>query len=89
VYVHHVHAWYLERSEEDTRYPGTGLRAGCELPCGCWELNLGPMQELQVFLTAELSLQPLMYILLVESMDVESEWNVSIKTQQRREAQQS
>jgi hypothetical protein len=28
------------------------------LPCMCWELNLGPLQEQRVLLTAELSLQP-------------------------------
>ena len=24
---------------------GTGITDSCELPCGCWELNLGPLQE--------------------------------------------
>jgi hypothetical protein len=31
----------------------------CEPLCGCWELNLGPMEEQPVFLTAESSLQHL------------------------------
>ena len=31
---------------------------GCEPPCGCWELNLGPLEEQSVLLTAEPSLQP-------------------------------
>jgi hypothetical protein len=31
---------------------------GCELPCGCWELNAGPLGEQPVSLTAEPSLQP-------------------------------
>lgn len=31
---------------------------GCYLPCGCQELNQGPLQE-QVFLIAAPSLQPL------------------------------
>jgi hypothetical protein len=30
---------------------------GCELPCGCWKLNPGPLKEQQVFLTDEPSLQ--------------------------------
>jgi hypothetical protein len=30
---------------------------GCEPPCGCWELNLGPLEEQLVLLTAEPSLQ--------------------------------
>ena len=32
---------------------------GCEPPCGCWELNSGPLEEVSMFLTAEPSLQPL------------------------------
>jgi hypothetical protein len=31
---------------------------GCEPPCGCWELNSGPLEEQSVLLTAESSLQP-------------------------------
>ena len=31
---------------------------GCELPCGCWQLDLGPLQEQPVLLTTESSLQP-------------------------------
>jgi hypothetical protein len=30
-----------------------------ELPCGSWELNLGPLEEQPVLLTSELSLQTL------------------------------
>ncbi|EDL23115.1 mCG145372, partial [Mus musculus] len=30
---------------------------GCEPPCGCWELNSGPLEEQPVLLTAEPSLQ--------------------------------
>jgi len=29
---------------------------GCELPCGCWELNSGPLEEQTVLLT---TLQPM------------------------------
>ena len=29
-----------------------------ELPCGCWEVNPGPLEEQPVFLTTEQSLQP-------------------------------
>jgi hypothetical protein len=28
---------------------------GCEPPCGCWELNSGPLEEQSVLLTGELS----------------------------------
>ena len=31
---------------------------GCEPPCGCWELNSGPLEEQSVRLTSEPSLQP-------------------------------
>ena len=31
---------------------------GCEPPCGSWDLNSGPSEELSVLLTAEPSLQP-------------------------------
>ena len=24
---------------------GTGVTDSCELPCGCWELNPGPLEE--------------------------------------------
>lgn len=38
--------------------PRTGVTNGCESPQGCWESNLGPVQEQQVLLTAQPSLQP-------------------------------
>jgi hypothetical protein len=38
---------------------------GCEPPCGCWELNLGPLEEVLVLLTTEPSLQPLNVCLLI------------------------
>ena len=30
----------------------------CEPPCGCWDLNLGPLEEHSVLLTTEPSHQP-------------------------------
>ena len=30
---------------------------GCEPPCGCWDLNSGPLEEHSVLLTTEPSLQ--------------------------------
>jgi hypothetical protein len=41
------------------RSPGTGVMNHCELLPGCWKLNLGPLQEQQVLLVTEPSLQPL------------------------------
>jgi hypothetical protein len=33
--------------------PGSGVTDGCELPCGCWDLNSGPLQERQKYLSTE------------------------------------
>jgi hypothetical protein len=41
------------------RSAGTGITDSCDLLCGCWELNPGPLEEQPVLLTAEPSLQPL------------------------------
>ena len=50
VYVYHMYAGAL-------RSPGTGVTDGCEPPCGCWELNPGPIEEKPVLLATEPSLQ--------------------------------
>lgn len=34
------------RNQKSVRSPRDG--DGCELPCGCWELNPGPLQEQQM-----------------------------------------
>lgn len=47
--VHLIHIW----SEEKVASLGTGVMGGCESPCGCWELNLGPLQDEQVLLTTQ------------------------------------
>ena len=36
--------------------PGNGVMNSCKSTCGCWESNLGPLEEQQVFLTTEWSL---------------------------------
>lgn len=36
-----------------------GVTDGCETPCECYELKTGPLQEQQVLLVIELSLQTL------------------------------
>jgi hypothetical protein len=33
------------------------ITGGCEPPCGCWDLNLGPLEEQSALLTAEPSHQ--------------------------------
>jgi hypothetical protein len=50
---------------EDVRSPGTGVVDSCELPCGCWKLNLGPLEEQPMLLTAELPLQSLVVVVVV------------------------
>jgi hypothetical protein len=47
VYMEHT---VLQSPEKGIGFPGW---YGCEPPCGCWELNPGPLQEQQVLLTAE------------------------------------
>lgn len=37
--VHHMHAMPMEASREP------GITGGCQLYCGCWELNLGLLEE--------------------------------------------
>ena len=37
--------------------PSDLVTDGCEPPCGCWELNSGPLEKQSVLLTAEPSLQ--------------------------------
>lgn len=44
-------------SEEGGRTPETRVIDSCELPRGCRELKLGPLQEQHTFLTTELFLQ--------------------------------
>lgn len=46
--VHYIYTWYLQRIE---------CHLCCEPPCGCSQPNLSPMEEQQVFFTAEPSLQ--------------------------------
>jgi len=40
----------------------------CEPPCGCWELNSGPLKEQVVLLTTELSLQPSKLLLFLKNV---------------------
>jgi hypothetical protein len=47
------------RLEEGIGFSRTGVPVGCELPCGCWKLNLYPLQEKQAFVTTQSSLQHL------------------------------
>lgn len=53
--VYHVHAWYLQKPEENTGASGTGVNR-CEL-CECRELNPSLLYQ-SVLLTTKLSFQP-------------------------------
>lgn len=55
---HGVPTWSLWKPGEGTGFFGTGITGRGQLPCGCCELNLGPVQEQRVPLTAKPSLQP-------------------------------
>lgn len=43
LYVH-VYVWYPWRSKEGVWTPGTSVTYNCELPCGGWQLNPGPLE---------------------------------------------
>lgn len=55
--MYHVCAWCLQRPEEGIKSPGARIPGGSELTCGCYESNLSPLEEQQVLLADELSLQ--------------------------------
>ena len=41
---------------------------GCEPPCGCWELNSGPLEEQAMLLTSDPSL--VFYLIFLKPMDI-------------------
>ena len=57
VYVYRMHAWYLWRSKEGVRFPGSEVIDGCEFPWGCWKPNPSPLPEHPMLWTTEPSLQ--------------------------------
>ena len=56
VYICTMYVPSVFRGQESASYPNTD---GCELLCGCWELNSVPLEEQSVLLTTEPTLQPL------------------------------
>jgi len=66
-----VHCCCLQTHQKRAWDPITD---GCEPPCGCWELNSGPLEEQSVLLTAELpmniSLITLTTLILFSDLDV-------------------
>lgn len=45
-----VCAWYPWNPGEGAGYPGTRVIDGCELPCGCWGLKPGLLQQATIAL---------------------------------------
>lgn len=58
--MHHVHAVPTE-ARKGMGSPRNEVIDGSELPWGCWELNPGLLEEPQLLLTPEPSLQPQSY----------------------------
>jgi hypothetical protein len=60
LYIYMYHCSYPQTHQKRT---SDLIIDGCEPPCGCWDLNSGPLEEQSVLLTAEpclqRSLQPL------------------------------
>jgi hypothetical protein len=55
------------------------ITGGCEPPCGCWDLNSGPLEEQSVLLPSESSRQPCilffnMYCLSVWGCQISCSW---------------
>lgn len=61
--VYHVCNLFPRRSEKGISGSGTRVVDACEPLCGCWEPNIGPLQEWQMLLTAETSLLSLFVVL--------------------------
>jgi len=70
-FLKHLFIMYISYSFLPACMPAGQKRApdliigGYEPPCGCWELNSGPLEEQTVLLTSEPSLQPLMIIFII------------------------
>jgi hypothetical protein len=65
IYLFYVHEYTITLFREATsglqthqKRASDPITDGREPPCGCWELNSGPLEEQSVFLTAEPFLQP-------------------------------
>ena len=54
-----MHSWSLWKSENVIESPGTGVTDDCAPSCRDWEPNPDPLQEHQMFLSTEESLQDL------------------------------
>lgn len=48
VYTPRIRLVQKKAPEEVVRFPETPVTDGYELPCGCWGLNPGPLEEQRV-----------------------------------------
>jgi hypothetical protein len=76
IYFFHICGYIVAVFRHGRRQHWIIVTDGCEPPCGCWELNSGPLEEQSVLLTPELSLQTTIfslgsadYIFVKRSMD--------------------
>lgn len=77
VHMHHMLAWCPLKPEKSIRSLETGVTKSCKPPLGFWESNLSPLQEQQIFLATESSLQPTFYSFLsVCSMVLNYIWDI-------------
>jgi hypothetical protein len=53
--VPYVCAWYLQMQEKAIRSPRSGVTVSCKVPCRCWKVNPGPLEQ-SVLLPTEPSL---------------------------------
>lgn len=59
IHVHYVCAVPAGANEDGVRFSKTGVTDNSELLCGFWKPKLGPLQEQQMLLIIEQSIQPL------------------------------
>jgi hypothetical protein len=62
VSVNHICVWCP--ADQKSQIPREWSYRCCESPCGCWELNLGLLEEQLLLWTTEPSLQPQMQLYL-------------------------
>jgi hypothetical protein len=66
-----VHCSCLQTLQKRASYLITD---GWEPPCGCWDLNSGPLKEQSVFLTTEPSLQPPHGSVFISANEIFARW---------------
>jgi len=73
IYLFYVSALSLSSDTSEERIGS--ITDGYEAPCGCWELNSGPLEKQSVLLTIKPSLQPRNTLFLRDSF---SHWNLGL-----------